>query len=224
MDIKDILTHCDGLTQAKLIRDKQITIKELCTAAIERIEAINPEINAVIVKTFERALVDSENIKDGIFAGVPFLLKDLLCYEEDIPYSMGCKGMKGFIARGTTELLKRFKKTGVIILGRTNVPEFGLVATTEPEAFGPTLNPYGLEYSPGGSSGGSAAAIAAGFVPIASGNDGGGSIRIPASNCNLFGLKPSRGRNPTGTHKGELWCGAAVEHILSRSVPDSEQM
>lgn len=224
MDIKDILTNCDGLTQAKLIREKQITSKELCKASIEGIEAINPKINAVIIKTFERALRESENLRDGIFAGVPFLVKDLLCYEESVPYYMGCKGMKGFIARGTTELLNRFKKTGIIILGRTNVPEFGLLATTEPKAFGPTLNPYGFNYSPGGSSGGSAASIAAGFVPMATGNDGGGSIRIPASNCNLFGLKPSRGRNPTGPDMGELWCGAAVEHILSRSVADSAAM
>lgn len=224
MNINDVLIDCDALTQATLIREKQITSKELCQASIERIEAINPKINAVITKTYERALAESETLKDGIFAGVPFLVKDILCYEDGVQYSLGCKAMKGFLAKGNTELLQRFKKTGILIIGRTNVPEFGLVATTEPEAFGPTLNPYGFEYSPGGSSGGSAAAIAAGFVPIASGNDGGGSIRIPASNCNLFGLKPTRGRNPTGPDLGELWCGAAVEHILTKSVADSAAM
>jgi amidase len=224
MDIKDILTHCDGLTQAKLIKEKSISSKELCTAAIEKIEEINPKINAVITKTYDRALSEASLKKEGIFAGVPFLVKDLLCYEKGVPYTLGSKCMKNYIAEDTTELLKRFKDTGLIILGRTNVPEFGLLATTEPEAFGPTLNPFGLEYSPGGSSGGSAASIAAGFAPIASGNDGGGSIRIPASNCNLFGLKPTRGRNPTGPHMGELWCGAAVEHILSKSVEDSAAM
>lgn len=224
MDIKDILIDCDALTQAKLIREKHVSSEELLLASIERIEAVNPKINAVITKTYEKALQESKNVKDGIFAGVPFLIKDLSCYEKDVPYSMGCKAMKGFVPKKNTELLERFKKTGLIILGRTNVPEFGLLATTEPEAFGPTLNPYGFEYSPGGSSGGSAAAIAAGFAPFASGNDGGGSIRVPASNCNLFGLKPTRGRNPTGPNAGELWCGAAVEHILSRSVADSAAM
>ncbi|MDY6820524.1 MAG: amidase family protein [Deferribacterota bacterium] len=224
MTVKEVLKSFNALTLASLIRKGEISSEELCLASISLIESINPNINAVITKTFERAIEDSKKAKKGIFAGVPFLVKDLLCYEKGVYYAMGCKALKNYKPDHDSELLKRYKDTGLIILGRTNVPEFGLLATTEPKAFGPTRNPFGLEYSAGGSSGGSAAAVAAGIVPMASGNDGGGSIRIPASNCNLFGLKPSRGRNPTGPLGGEYWLGAVTQHVLTKSVADSAYM
>jgi amidase len=121
-------------------------------------------------------------------------------------------------------MVRRFKKSGVVILGKTNVPELGLLAVTEPELHGPTRNPWNTGHTPGGSSGGSSAAVAGGMVPLASGNDGGGSIRIPASCCGLFGLKPTRGRNPLGPNVGELWQGAVVSHVIARSVRDSAAM
>ena len=214
----------DALGIAELVKKREISSKEVCETAIERIEALNPKINAVITKCYDKALFDCTKKHEGIFAGVPFLIKDLLCYEAGIPYSMGCKSLKNYMPDHDSELVKRFKQTGLIILGRTNVPEFGLVVTTESKAFGPVCNPWNLAYSSGGSSGGSAAAIACGMVPMASGNDGGGSIRVPASCCNLFGLKPTRGRNPTGPDHGELWQGAAVEHILTKTVRDSAAM
>jgi len=138
--------------------------------------------------------------------------------------TMGSKAYQDYIPTHDSELMKRYKKSGVLILGKTNTPEFGLMGITEPELHGPTRNPWNTDHTPGGSSGGSAAAVAAGMVPMASGGDGGGSIRIPASCCSLFGLKPSRGRTPTGPDYGMIWQGAAVEHVLSRTVRDSAAM
>lgn len=133
----------------------------------------------------------------------------------------GCRAYKDFVPDYDSELVKRFKQAGLVTLGKTSTPEFGLMGITEPELFGPTRNPWNVGHTPGGSSGGSAAAVASGMVPLASGGDGGGSIRIPSCYCGLFGLKPSRGRTPTGPKYGELWQGAAVEHVLTRSVRDS---
>jgi amidase len=158
------------------------------------------------------------------FAGVPFLLKDLLALVAGVPTSFGSKALRHYVPDHDSELVARFKRAGLAILGKTNTPEFGLVAVTEPELFGPTRNPWNLGRTPGGSSGGSAAAVAAGMVPLAGGGDGGGSIRIPAAYCGLFGLKPSRGRTPTGPDFGEIWQGAVVEHVITRSVRDSAAM
>jgi amidase len=152
------------------------------------------------------------------------LLKDLLSAFAGVPLTCGCRGLADYVPDHDSELVKRFKRAGVNIVGKTNTPEFGLVAYTEPELHGPTRNPWNPEHTPGGSSGGSAAAVAGGMVPLASGGDGGGSIRIPASCCGLFGLKPSRGRTPTGPDYGELWQGAAIEHVITRSVRDSAAM
>jgi amidase len=215
----------DGLAMAALVRKKELSPGELCEAAIKRIEAINPKINAVITPMFDKARVAVKEVDpQAPFAGVPFLLKDLMAAYAGVTLSNGCKALRNHIPDYDSELVKRFKHAGVTILGKTNTPEFGLVAYTEPELHGPTRNPWNTGHTPGGSSGGSAAAVASGMVPLASGGDGGGSIRIPSSCCGLFGLKPTRGRTPTGPDYGELWEGAAIEHVITRSVRDSAAM
>jgi amidase len=216
----------DGLGLADLVRRREVSAHELAVTAIERIEALNPRINAVIHKLYDDALkaADVPPAADAPFAGVPFLLKDLLSWYAGAPIRSGSRILENFIAPHDSEIVRRYRRAGVIILGKTNTPEFGLTPFTEPELFGPTHNPWDLTRTSGGSSGGSAAAVASGMVPLAGGGDGGGSIRIPASCCGLFGLKPTRGRTPTGPIEGELWQGASVEHVLTRSVRDSAAM
>ena len=211
----------DGLGLAELIRTRQVSAAEVCAEAIERIQRLNPKINAVVTPMFEMARRRLEMPIAGPFGGVPFLLKDLLSVCGGAPLTFGCKALKNYVPDHDSELVRRFKQAGLVVLGKTNTPEFGLVAYTEPELFGPTRNPWDFSRTPGGSSGGSAAAVAAGMVPLAGAGDGGGSIRIPAAYCGLFGLKPSRGRVPTGPDFGELWQGAVVEHVLTRTVRDS---
>ena len=157
----------------------------------------------------------------GPFRGVPFLLKDLHAALEGEPLTGGSISTRDHRPDYDSHLVARYKAAGLIMLGKTNTPELGLAPVTEPELHGPTRNPWDLRLSPGGSSGGSAAAVAAGIVPAAHASDGGGSIRIPASACGLFGLKPTRGRNPLGPEAGELWFGLTQEHVISRSVRDS---
>lgn len=215
----------DAAGLADLLRSKDITPLELVEAAIERIEDLNPKLNAVIYKMYERARdVAKGDLPEGPFTGVPFLLKDLLAAYAGEPLSSGSRVYQGWAPDHHSELVNRFLKTGVIVLGKTNTPEFGLVPTTEPEVHGPTRNPWNTERTPGGSSGGSAAAVASRMVPFASGGDGGGSIRIPSSCCGLFGLKPTRGLNPVGPDEGELWRGFTCEHVLTRSARDSAAM
>lgn len=215
----------DGLGMAELVGKKEISPAELCEEAIERIEKLNPALNAVITPMFDLGRKDIEKgLPDGPFSGVPFLLKDLVAAYAGIPLTGGSRAYRNYIPDEDCELVTRFKKAGVVIMGKTNCPEWGLLGITEPELYGPTRNPWNLDHTPGGSSGGSAAAVAGGMVPIASGGDGGGSIRIPSSCCALFGLKPTRGRNPTGPEHGAIWQGAVVEHIVSRSVRDSAAM
>jgi len=215
----------DGLGLAALVREKKVTPRELCEEAIRCIEKLNPELNAVVTPMFDFGRDAAEkNTADGPFAGVPFLLKDLISAFAGVRLTWGCRAYKDYIPDYDSELVKRFKKAGLITLGKTNTPEFGLMGITEPELFGPTRNPWNTERTSGGSSGGSAAAVASGMVPIASGGDGGGSIRIPACYCGLVGLKPTRGRTPTGPKYGRLWQGAVVEHVLTRSVRDSAAM
>jgi amidase len=158
---------------------------------------------------------------DAPFFGVPFLLKDLVAEARGLPFHEGSRFVDGYVSKIDSELVARQKSAGLIIVGKTNTPEFGLLPTTEPELCGPTLNPWNTALTPGGSSGGSAAAVAAGIVPMAHGNDGGGSIRIPASCCGLFGLKPTRGRNPLGPLFGDMGSGLACEHAVTRTVRDS---
>lgn len=215
----------DGIGLAELVTSGQVSATQLCEAAIARAEQTNPAINAIITPLYDLARqVAARPLPPGPFHGVPFLLKDLLFRYANVPTTHGSELLRHYIAKQDSEIVRRFKASGLNILGTTNTPEFGLMAITEPQAYGPTRNPWNLAHSAGGSSGGSAAAIAAGIVPIAAAGDGGGSIRIPAACCGLFGLKPSRGRTPNGPEHGELWDGATVLHVLSRSVRDSAAM
>ncbi len=215
----------DGVGLAELVRKKKVSPAELCEEAISRIERVNSKLNAVITPMYDLARKTiQEPLPEAPFTGVPFLLKDLGEEFAGVPLTKGSKAYKNYVPTQDSEMVIRFKKSGVVILGKTNTPEFGLMAFTEPELHGPTRNPWNTEHTPGGSSGGSAAAVASGMVPMASGNDGGGSIRMPASCCGLFGLKPTRGRNPTGPEVGEIWQGAAVSHVITRSVRDSATM
>jgi amidase len=192
------LSTMDATAQAELVRQRELTPLELVDAAIARIERVNPTINAVITPLYEEArkAAVSPDLPDGLFRGVPFLLKDIGAMQEGQPYYAGNRALRdaGFRSPVDTPLGARFRAAGFITLGKTNLPEFGLQTTTQPLAFGATRNPWALDRSTSGSSGGSCAAVAAGMVPIAHANDGGGSIRLPAAWCGLVGLKPSRGR------------------------------
>lgn len=216
--------EADATALAAAVRKRQVSPAELVEQAIAAIEQSNPRLNAVVIPLFDKAREAARGpIPEGPFAGVPFLVKDLICQTAGDPYHAGSRFLRrhNYRAPADTYLAQKFRTAGLIIVGRTNVPEFGPVPTTEPELYGPTRNPWNGEYSPGGSSGGSAAAVAARLVPMAHGNDGGGSIRIPASATGLFGLKPSRGRVSLGPQFGDLWDGAVAEHVLTRSVRDS---
>ena len=217
------LARLDATAQAELVRTGEVSPEELALAAIERAERLNPELNAIIHPLYEQGLEESKGeLPDGPFRGVPFLFKDLGAGLAGQPLHMGMKALKeaDFRLPVDTFLGARFRDAGFVTIGKTNTPELGIVPTTEPEAYGPTHNPWDLGRSPGGSSGGSAAAVAAGIVPIAHANDGGGSIRIPASCCGLVGLKPSRGRTTLGPLIGDTMSGLTVEHVVSRSVRD----
>ena len=217
--------HYDATALSELIRKKEVSAVEVVEAAIARLERLNPELNAVIHKMYEKARSAAKEITmQGTFAGIPVLLKDIGQEIGGEPCTQGAKALRDYRAAEDSTYTKRMRAAGVIILGRTNVPEFGLMGITEPELYGPTRNPWNTGYTPGGSSGGSAAAVASGMVPLAGASDGGGSIRIPASYCGLFGLKPSRGRNPAGPFVGRSWEGASVAHVLTRSVRDSASM
>lgn len=215
----------DALGLAELVRTGQVSPTELCQEAMSRIERLNPGLGAVVYTMYDRALTATQGeLPPGPFRGVPFLLKDLLDAYAGVPMTSGSRIFRNYIPAHDSELVRRYKAAGVVILGKTSTPEFGLMGVTEPELFGPCRNPWNRERTPGGSSGGSAAAVAAGMVPMASASDGGGSIRIPGACCGLFGLKPSRGRTPTGPDFGEVWQGAAVGHVLTRTVRDSAAM
>lgn len=213
---------CDGLQLAQLVRSREVSATEVLEAAITRIEALNPHLNAVITKVYDQARPAAAATDGGApFAGVPFLLKDLGGAQAGVPLSAGSRFFAHAPAPADAEIVTRHKRAGLMILGRTNTPEFGLNASTEPVAFGPTRNPYDTTRTSGGSSGGSAAAVAARMVPLAHASDGGGSIRIPASCCGLFGLKTTRNRNTLAPYAGEGLAGCSVEHVVSRSVRDS---
>ena len=212
----------DATAQAELVRRGEVQPIELVEAAIERVERLNPALNAVVTPMYEQALAAARaSLPAGPFAGVPFLLKDLLASYAGVPMTAGSSSLRDFVPDHDSELVSRLKRAGLVILGKTNTCEFGLLPTTEPRLFGPTRNPWDTTRTPGGSSGGSAAAVAAGLVPMAHANDGGGSIRIPAACCGVFGLKPTRGRVPLGPDSGDLTCGLVVQHGVTRSVRDS---
>ena len=218
----DELAFLDATSQAELVRKKEVTALGLVEAAIERIERLNPTLNAVVTPMYEQARAAAiGKLPDSYFTGVPFLLKDLLASYAGVRMTLGTSFMRDFVSAEDSELVVRLKRAGLIILGKTNTPELGLLPTTEPRLFGPSRNPWDTSRTTGGSSGGSSAAVAAGLVPIAHGNDGGGSIRIPASCCGLFGLKPTRARNPLGPVFGDIMNGLVVEHAVTRTVRDS---
>jgi amidase len=215
------LRGLDATGQAELVRRGQVTSVELAEAAIERVERLNPALNAVVTPAFDLALDAARRVTGGPFPGVPFLLKDLAVEWAGVRFTEGSAFCGNVVSRRDQELVVRLRRAGLVPLGKTNTPEFGLLPTCEPALFGPTRNPWDLSRSTGGSSGGSAAAVAAGLVPMAHANDLGGSIRFPASCCGLFGLKPTRARNPLGPEYGEVVAGMAVEHAVTRSVRDS---
>ncbi|MBY0121416.1 amidase [Bacillus sp. S/N-304-OC-R1] len=214
----------DGLGLAELVAKKEVHPKELAEAAIKSIELKNPKLNAVIHKMYDKALKSAESELKGTFAGVPMLIKDIAQEAEGEPLTLGSKGFSRYRAKADSIYVSQLRRTGALLLGYTNVPEFGLVAVTEPKYYGAAKNPWNVNFTPGGSSGGSAVAVASGMVPIAGANDGGGSIRIPAAYCGLFGLKPTRGRTPVGPKHGRSWQGASVDHVLTKSVRDSAAM
>ena len=199
----------DAVGLAELVRKKEVTARELLDEAIARTAKVNPQINAVVVKHYDYAERQIERgLPDGPFSGVPFLLKDLDPL-EGTRTTFGATVLNDFVADHSNTLVQRFLDTGVSIFGKSSSPEFGLMPTTESRLHGPTRNPWNLEHSSGGSSGGAAAAVAARILPVAHASDGGGSIRIPASASGVFGLKPTRARNPLGPDRGEGWGGFA---------------
>ncbi len=218
----DDFAMLDGVGTANLVRSGQVKAVEVTEAAIRRIEALNPALNAVITPMYEQALAAASRVaSDAPLAGVPFLAKDLITEINGVGFSEGSRFVHGTVSRYTSELVHRWRRAGLVVLGKTNTPEFGMVPACEPVLHGPTRNPWDLDRSTSGSSGGSAAAVASGTVPMAHGNDLGGSLRYPASACGLFGLKPTRARNPLGPEYGDAAGGWAVEHALTRTVRDS---
>ncbi|WP_077623639.1 amidase [Sediminibacillus massiliensis] len=212
----------DGVGLAELVKQKQVSPEELIEASFKRMEEINPEINAVIRTRKEKAVKEARDIDfSQPFAGVPIVLKDISQAIQGEKLTAGARLMRNFTAKQDSHLVARLRKAGFLFIGQTNTPEFGLKNITEPEIHGQTKNPWNTDHSAGGSSGGSAASIAAGIVPIAGASDGGGSIRIPASFTGLFGLKPTRGRTPVGPGTGRQWQGASIDFALTRSVRDS---
>jgi amidase len=223
--VSDDLAALDATDQADMVRRGEVTPVELVDAAIIRIEKLDPELNAVIHPLFDKArrLAAAPELPRGPFRGVPMVVKDLTCHTAGDPFHEGMRFLKEleWIEHQDTYLAGKFRSAGFVFVGKTNTPELGILPTTEPEAYGPTRNPWDTGRSTGGSSGGSAAAVAAGMVPVGHANDGGGSIRIPASECGLFGLKPSRGRTSLGPDFGDVMMGLVCEHVLTRSVRDS---
>ena len=212
--------------QAELVRRGEVTPSELVDAAISAIERLNPKINAVVIPMYEHAREALAELRDGQpFAGVPMLLKDVIAEYAGAPMTEGSRFLQGYISPHDSELVARYRRAGFIVCGKTNSPEFASKPTTEPELYGPTRNPWDLNRSPGGSSGGAGAAVAAGMVSVAHANDGGGSTRVPAACCGLVGLKATRGRNPLGPDYGDLGAGGLIsEHVVTRTVLDNALM
>lgn len=213
----------DGIGLGELVRKREVTPLELLEEAIARTEKHNGVLNAVVYKFYERArdLARAKKIGTGLFEGVPFMLKDILGFCEGVPTRFSSRYIPEIPAPSDSELVARYKRAGLIPFAKTNAPEFGLAPMTEPLLYGPARNPWNPAHTPGGSSGGSAAAVAAGIVPLAHANDGGGSIRIPAACCGLVGMKPTRGRNSLAPDLGDIMGGFVVEHVVSRTVRDS---
>lgn len=218
----DEFTDLDLTAQAALVKAGQVTAEELVDAAIKRADRVNPEINAIIAPLYEEGRREAHSAKaTSTFAGAPFLIKDLYCHMAGVPTSGASELTKDFVPQHDSELMRRYRAAGLSTFGKTNLCEFGTLGTTEPRLFGATRNPWDLSRSSGGSSGGAGAAVASGIVAAAHGGDGAGSIRIPASCCGVFGLKPSRGRITLGPDLGDSTGGIVNEHVLTISVRDS---
>jgi amidase len=218
------LMSMDATDQAALLKKGGVSAEELLEASTLQIETLNPILNAVIHPMFEKARAQIKSVPAGApFAGVPFLVKDILCHTAGDPYHMGMRFLRRLDHKEATDtfLAARFRAAGFVFVGKTNTSELGLQVVTEPVAYGPTRNPWQVEHTPLGSSGGAAAAVASGMTAVAHGTDGGGSIRLPAAACGLVGLKPTRGRVSLGPGIGEVVGGVAVEHVLTRSIRDS---
>lgn len=212
----------DATSLAQLVKNKEVKPSELLETAIKRAEEVNPKINAIVTPLYDLAKEELTGLNlERPLAGVPYLIKDLGPQLKGTRYTCGSRILKDFISDENSVVTDRMQAAGLVIFGKTNTPEFGLTPWTEPELFGPARNPWNTDYTTGGSSGGSAAAVAAGIVPMASANDGGGSIRIPASCNGLFAMKPTRGRVTLAPYFGEGWGGAVSEGVVSRSVRDS---
>jgi amidase len=223
----------DGLDLAAAVQRRRVSPLELLEEAIARAERLNPRTGAIVGTLYDEARREAAALSTGdaagqdtgpgarAFLGVPFLLKDLYAEMAGVPATGGSRYLADYRPPRDATIVTRFRRAGLIIFGKTNTPELGLVPATEPVLHGPARNPWNPALSCGGSSGGSAAAVAAGIVPLAHANDGGGSIRIPASCCGLFGLKPTRGRTPVGPDRAEIWNGYTIGHVISRSVRDS---
>jgi amidase len=212
----------DALGLAALVTAGELSALELLEATIGNIERLNPRLNAIVHRLDGRARdAVAGSAPAGVFGAVPFLVKDLIAEVEGTPFCEGSRGLKDYVSKLDTELVRRQKAAGLVIVGKTNAAEFGLYPSTEPALYGAAKNPWNVGLTTGGSSGGSAAAVAAGIVPMAHANDAGGSIRIPASCCGVFGLKPTRARNPLGPLFGEFAGGLVHEHAVTRSVRDS---
>ena len=222
----------DGVELARLVQQGKASPTELLEEAIARADAINPKLNAIIHRLDEQArsvaadMSKQKTSEQATLRGVPFLTKDLTVMTKGDPYHAGNVALRdsAFRAGHTTHLATMFQQLGLVNFGRTNTPEFGGTVTTEPISHGACRNPWNIDHSTGGSSGGSAAAVAAGIVPIAHANDGGGSIRIPASECGLVGLKPSKGRVSFGPKLGEAWAGAAIDGVVTRTIRDTARV
>src|SRR5262245_17601261 len=215
-------TWLDATAQADLVRRGEVSPKELAEAAIAAIEAVNPQLDAVIRTRFDAARLEADGgLPDGPFRGVPILYKDLGCTVAGEPTAFGLGPLREVVWPVTSYLAEQFRAAGFVPLGRTNVPEFGTTVTTEPRSFPPARNPWDPSHSTGGSSGGSAAAVAAGLVQVAHANDGGGSIRIPASECGVVGLKPTRGRVSQGPLTGEARAGGVTDVGVTAAVRDA---
>ncbi|MFD2211716.1 amidase [Virgibacillus halophilus] len=223
----DTYLKWDATEMAQQIRAKQVTSAELLSCSFEQLKKVNPRLNAVVHERMEKALDEAHHIAvdhQGPFAGVPLLLKNISQALEGELLTSGSRLLEQSKASRDSNFVKRLRTAGFVFMGHTNAPEFGLKNITEPRLYGPSRNPWDPAFSPGGSSGGTAAAIASGIVPLAGASDGGGSIRIPASFTSLFGLKPTRGRTPVGPGAGRQWQGASIDFALSRSVRDSAAM